>query len=293
MAARYRSGVKVSVVSDVHGNIEALARVAERAERLVILGDLVDYVDYHDPEQGILGGVFGAEPVRQFIALRGAGRFTELRALNARLWGSVADPEGLLTGLIRDRYTRVLQVVPDDTVVTLGNVDVADHWEAVAGSRMPYQDGTTVDIDGVRFGFVAGGVFRRRRPPAIGAPPDPTHPWRPLMRSAEQFGQVLGRLPAVDVLCTHVPPDLVALRYDTVPARLEMFGPGLLEYIAEHHPPWALSGHVHQPLAPRVRVGLTECRNVGHFQRSERAVVIDLDSIPRRAVGVAAATSTR
>ena len=40
----------------------------------------------------------------------------------------------------------------------------------------------------------------------------------------------------VDVLCSHVPPNLAQLRYDVVPGRLEMYGPGLLESIDEHRP---------------------------------------------------------
>jgi len=35
-----------------------------------------------------------------------------------------------------------------------------------------------------------------------------------------------------------------------------------------------LFGHVHQPLAPRLRLGRTECVNAGHFQRTERPYVL-------------------
>jgi hypothetical protein len=38
--------------------------------------------------------------------------------------------------------------------------------------------------------------------------------------------------------------------------------------IRRDRPRAALFGHVHQPLAQRVRVGRTECVNVGHFQRT-------------------------
>jgi hypothetical protein len=33
-------------------------------------------------------------------------------------------------------------------------------------------------------------------------------------------------------------------------------------------------GHVHQPLASRMRLGYTECANVGHFQRTQRPYVL-------------------
>src|SRR5664279_2894038 len=64
------TSVRVSFVSDIHGNIAALREVARQAEQLVVLGDLVDYVDYWEPSAGILGRVFGEQKVRQFIALR-------------------------------------------------------------------------------------------------------------------------------------------------------------------------------------------------------------------------------
>jgi Icc-related predicted phosphoesterase len=48
----------------------------------------------------------------------------------------------------------------------------------------------------------------------------------------------------------------------------------LLETIRTAAPRWALFGHVHQPLAPRMRLGYTECANVGHFQRTQRPYVL-------------------
>ena len=62
--------MRLSFVSDIHGNIAGLADAARQAEQLVVLGDLLDYVDYYDPTGGILGRVFGAERVGRFIALR-------------------------------------------------------------------------------------------------------------------------------------------------------------------------------------------------------------------------------
>jgi Icc-related predicted phosphoesterase len=55
------------------------------------------------------------------------------------------------------------------------------------------------------------------------------------------------------------------LLYDTVARRLERGSEALLDVIRRTQPRLALFGHVHQPLAGRVRVGRTECVNVGHF----------------------------
>ncbi len=257
--------MRLSFVSDIHGNIAGLADAARQAEQLVVLGDLLDYVDYYDPTGGILGRVFGAERVGRFIALRMAGDFPALRAYNRALWDSTPDPVGTLTDVVAARYRAVVDAVGPDALVTLGNVDVASIWIDVVGAELPYLDAQTVDIAGRRLGFVAGGAAK----PGVPFRP-PNEVWRPLIRSADDFGRAVKQVGPVDILCSHVPPNLANLRYDVVPGRLEMYGPGLLESIDEHRPGLAVFGHVHQPISRRTRRGHTECVNVGHFQRFPR-----------------------
>lgn len=270
--------MRISVVADVHGNFDALARLAESADKLIILGDLIDYVDYHDPTQGIIAEVFGPDAVRQFTVLRARGAFTELRALNATLWGSLADPVGVLSSMVQERYRTVLGVIGDDAIVTLGNVDVAAEWDRVAGDRVPYRDGEVLEIDGIRFAFVAGGVLRPGVTRPVSAIGD-VRPWQPMMRTYDEYRSLVAGLGPADVLCSHIPPDLPILRYDVVPGRVEMAGPGLTQYLNRVRPRLSLFGHVHQPLAARRRYLMTECINVGHFQRAERAFVLDTDRI--------------
>jgi Icc-related predicted phosphoesterase len=50
--------------------------------------------------------------------------------------------------------------------------------------------------------------------------------------------------------------------------------PALLDAIRRTQPRYALFGHVHQPLAQRMRIGRTECVNVGHFRRSGEPFVL-------------------
>ncbi len=264
--------VRVSFVSDVHGNIDGLARVAERAEQLVVLGDLLDYVDYHEHGNGILGEVFGAEKVGHFASLRATGSFGALHDYNRELWDSLDDAAGVLTEVVEDRYLQVLDAVGPDALVILGNVDVEAAWAEVIGPKLPNRDGQVVEVAGRRFGFVAGGSAR---PGVHWRPAEQV--WRPLVRSAVDFENTVAGLGAVDVLCSHVPPNLPLLRYDRVPGRLEMYGPGLLESIDRHGPQLAVFGHVHQPLASRTRRGRTECINVGHFQRNPIAFEVDFD----------------
>ena len=56
------------------------------------------------------------------------------------------------------------------------------------------------------------------------------------------------------------------LAYDVVARRPEATSTALLDVVHRDRPRAALFGHVHQPLAARVRVGRTECVNVGHFR---------------------------
>jgi Icc-related predicted phosphoesterase len=79
----------------------------------------------------------------------------------------------------------------------------------------------------------------------------------------------------VDVLCTHIPPLVPDLTYDVVARRPEWGSRAALEKIQRERPRWSVFGHVHQPLARRVRVGYTECVNVGHFQRSGKPHVLN------------------
>ncbi len=273
--------MRIHVVADVHGNFEALARAGEGADQLMILGDLLDYVDYHDPSGGIMGAVFGAEKISKFVAMRTVGAFAELHAYNHSLWSTIDNPAQAIIDIVSERYQRVIEVIPDNTLLTLGNVDVAQIWSDIAPPNLQYLDGEVRTIGGLRFGFVAGGSsrpgsnFRRTE-----------SPWQPFVRSALDYLDSVAAVTgagSIDILCSHIPPNLFGMRYDMIPARLEMYGPGLLQAIDLEQPSIALSGHVHQPLMPRVRRGRTECINVGHFQRFGQPYVLDLERVTFRA----------
>jgi Icc-related predicted phosphoesterase len=88
--------------------------------------------------------------------------------------------------------------------------------------------------------------------------------------SEDEYAAKVAAVGAVDVLCSHVPPAVPELRWDTVTRAFEVASPALLAAIRQTQPRYALFGHVHQPLQPRIRVGRTECVNVGFFRRTGR-----------------------
>src|ERR1700743_980754 len=76
--------MRVNVVSDVHGRIDALRDAADGADALLCLGDLLLFIDYADHGQGIFPDLFGAEAASELITLRTAKRFDEARGMSGR-----------------------------------------------------------------------------------------------------------------------------------------------------------------------------------------------------------------
>ncbi|HJQ48629.1 MAG TPA: metallophosphoesterase [Amycolatopsis sp.] len=261
--------MRVHVVSDVHGNTEALARAGDGADVLVVLGDLLDFVDYHEHGKGILGGLFGPEKVSTFARLRREGSREETIAFSRSLWSSLDDPGAAVEEAVREQYAELFAAMSAPTYATPGNVDSPHLWSEFAGDGVTIVDGGVAEIGGLRFGFLGGVVL------PDGVVPRRTNPvWRPYLRTGQEFHEAAGKLTDIDVMCTHVPPAYPELTYDVIARRHELGAQALTTLIAEQQPRWAVFGHVHQPLSPRLRVGRTECRNVGHFKVTERPYVL-------------------
>jgi Icc-related predicted phosphoesterase len=244
--------MRVHVVSDVHGRADALAVAADGADVLICLGDLLLFLDYADDRRGIFADLFGAELAREYIDLRTAKRFDEARALSARLFGQYSDPGVIIEKEIKRQYAELFAALPEPAYLTYGNVDVPKLWAEYLKPGHTVLDGATAELDGWRFGFVGGGLLSVYR--------------TPYEMSEETFREKIEAVGSVDVLCTHIPPAIPELLYDTVARRLEQGSVALLDAIKRIQPRYALFGHVHQPLARRTRIGVTECVNVGHFR---------------------------
>jgi Icc-related predicted phosphoesterase len=250
------------VVSDVHGNARDLARAGDGADALVCLGDLILFQDYADRSRGIFPDLFGVENADRVVALRTARRFEEARELGARLWRALdVDRTTAIETAVRRQYAELFAAFPTPTYATYGNVDMPTLWPEYAGPGTRVLDGERAEIGGRVFGFVGGGLRTPMRTPfEIGD---------------EEYAAKIEALGEVDVLCTHIPPEVPELVYDTVARRFERGSRALLDAIRRTRPRYALFGHVHQPLVRRMRIGGTECVNVGHFARTGRPWVLE------------------
>ncbi len=259
--------MRVHIVSDVHGAADALATAGDGADMLICLGDMLLFLDYADHTQGIFAELYGAEHAREYIALRADRRFDEARQLTAGIAARLTVDRGsdlrrLTEEAIRKQYAAMFGALAEPAYLTYGNVDVPRMWNGYLKPGHRVIDGGRAEVGGVSFGFAGAGLISPYRTP--NEIPQP------------EFAAKLDAIGTVDVICTHIPPAVPELLYDTVARRMETGSTALLAMIRRIQPRYAFFGHVHNPLARRVRVGRTECVNVGHFRATRTPYAIDI-----------------
>jgi Icc-related predicted phosphoesterase len=253
--------MRVHVVSDVHGRADALARAGDGADALICLGDMLLFLDYADHGQGIFADLFGPEAASRYVQLRTAKKFDEAREFSLGLFASRRESRtSLFQAAMARQYSSMFAALPEPAYLTYGNVDVPAMWEQYLKPGHYVLDGGTVELDGWTFGFVGAGLKSVYRTPNE--------------ITEEEFRAKIEAVGEVDVLCTHIPPAVPELLYDTVARRLEKGSVALLDAIKATRPRYAIFGHVHQPLARRTRIGVTECLNVGHFRATGAPFVL-------------------
>jgi Icc-related predicted phosphoesterase len=255
--------MRVHVVSDVHGAAAPLRQAAAGADALLCLGDLLLFVDYADHGQGIFAELFGAEAATRVVALRAARLFDEARAVSAGLWQQLGgDPAQHIRSAASRQYAELFAALPEPAYLTYGNVDFPQMWGEHLRPGHRVLDGERIELGGWVFGFVGGGLRTPYRTPNE--------------IDDDAYAAKVAAVGQVDVLCSHIPPAVPQLLYDTAARRMERGSEALLGHIRRTQPRYLLFGHVHQPLARRVRIGRTECINVGHFRATGVPYALEL-----------------
>jgi Icc-related predicted phosphoesterase len=253
--------MRVHVISDVHGRTDALRRACEGADALICLGDLLLFLDYADYSRGIFADLFGAEAARDFIALRTAQQFDAAREFSSRLWASLpGEPRATINAAVSAQYAELFDAMPTPAYLTYGNVDIPRLWADHVRAGHQVLDGGRIEIGGLTFGFVGGGLRSVYQTPNE--------------LDDDAFAAKVEAVGAVDVLCAHIPPEVPELLFDTVAQRMERGSRALLDAVHRTKPRYLLFGHVHQPLVDRLAIGSTECVNVGHFRASGTPYVL-------------------
>jgi Icc-related predicted phosphoesterase len=249
----------VYLVSDLHGATDALAEQLPQGATLLLLGDLINFIDYFSMT-GILTEVFSVATVAEVVRLRTAGDLDQARRVMAeRSEGREDEIRSEIGRRVQQEYENVFSVLPDPTYLILGNVD---NPGLVSAFRSAYPhvhdpDGMVVELAGERFGFVGGAL------------PTPMHVAGEI--SEEEMRAKIENLGECDVVCSHIPPAVPELCFDTIARKPERGSEDLLEYIKDVQPRRAYFGHLHQPLISAMRIGRTLCVNVGYFRATRRA----------------------
>jgi len=248
----------IYVVSDLHGAADDLKKAVPEGSTLLLLGDLLNLLDY-TTMTGILTEVFSVEAVREVSDLRAQGRVHEARdVMRRRSEGREDEIRHEIGRRIVEQYTEVFAALPDPTYLILGNVDnpaiarsFIDQTDAVIDA-----ESSVITLEGERFGFVGGAL-----PSPLNVPGE---------ISEEEMERRLNSLGEVDVLCTHIPPAVDDLCFDTLASHHERGSDDILRYIHDVQPSRAYFGHVHQPLVSVMHIGRTMCVNVGYFRATRR-----------------------
>ncbi len=248
--------MRVNVVSDVHGAATSLARAGDGADALICLGDLIHFIDYDD-YSGLMADLFGTEAVATLVELRTAKRFDEARDWSRELWSRLpGDRAEIIDGAIRGQYAEMFAAFPSPTYLTFGNVDLPHLFDDYLRDGVNMVDGQVIELGGKTVGFVGGGLQTPMRTPTE--------------LTDEVYAAKVAAVGKVDILCAHIPPEWPWLVYDRLAQRFERGSVALLEAVHATQPEYLLFGHVHNPLAARLRIGRTECINVGHFRATQQ-----------------------
>lgn len=260
------------VVSDVHGAVSPLRRLVETGELLVILGDLPNLSDYRNGD-GAIAEVLGIEFAREAANARAAGDYEKMRSLWLEHVGDRVDEvRSQIGGAIARQYEEMTSALSGGHgIVIHGNVDRPQWLEEALPEGFRYVHGEVVELEGLRFGFVGGGVSTPLR--ADGEVSD------------DEMQSLLEGLGPVDVLCTHVPPAVRSLRHDVITGREERGSDPIREYVLEHKPRYHLYGDIHQAQATTWRLGATRCFNAGYFRATGRFLRLESAMVQPGRVG--------
>ena len=247
------------LVADVHGEFDALGKLAGIGEPLLILGDLINFVDYRTMD-GIAADVLGKDFVRQVARFRATGDYEASRALwKQNMAGRESEIRHLIGDEVRYQYEETHRALAGGTsYVTYGNVDWPDALRACLPNGSTFVDGDVVEIEGFRVGFVGGGA-----PTPLGVAGEVTE--KDMTGKLDQLG-------SVDILCSHLPPAVTALHTDVITGRVEGSSEAIREYVQQYQPAYHYFGDIHQPQASRWRLGRTHCVNVGYFRATRRPI---------------------
>lgn len=250
----------VKLISDVHGEYEAMAEALCPDDTAVMLGDYLNLIDFRTLD-GILAQVYTTEEITAALELLARGEKDVVRKQIRQIVDGKPGGNRKVRKLIVESYDRFFESIPCRCFMLYGNTDDPQLMGSYCNDGVELIEAGVRRIDGQRFGFVSGSP---RGPWTVGLPGE---------MEAQRYDRLVESLGPVDVLCTHYPPALPQLTWDLVAGRDEVGSTSLLAYIDRNEPSYHYFGHVHNPRENSLVRGSTRLLNVGYFKRKHEALV--------------------
>lgn len=248
------------VISDIHGEYEALADQLEPRDTAILLGDYLNLIDFRTIG-GILAEVYTREEIMMALSELARGRKDLARRSIREIAGANPEKFRRVRELIVEGYEKFFSSIPCECFLIYGNTDDPSLMRDVAAGRAEVIEAGAFDIDGQRFGFVSGAP---KGPWTVGLPGE---------MEPDAYRALVEEVGPVDVLCTHCPPAIPELTWDRLADRDEKGSSALVDYLDEHEPALHYFGHVHNPRISRAVRGHTVCINAGFFREHHTALV--------------------
>jgi len=252
--------VAVKIISDVHGEYDALVRELEPGDIAVMLGDYINLIDFRNLD-GILAEVFTRDEILEALSLVARGRKELARHQIREAAGGTPEKLRRVRELARESYLEFFDSIPCKCFLLYGNIDDPGLLGEAAGGNAEIVEAGVISVAGERFGLVSGA---------------PHGPWTvglPGEMDPGEYDRRVESLGPIDVLCTHYPPAVPELTWDTLANRDEEGSEKLLEYIDRHRPACHYFGHVHNPRISSLTRGPTRLVNAGFFKAHQTALI--------------------
>jgi Icc-related predicted phosphoesterase len=250
----------VKIVSDIHGAYDALGSQLSPDDTAVLLGDYLNLIDFRTLD-GILAQVYSREEVVKALGLMAHKDKDVARARIREVIGGTPEKGEQVRELVIAGYREFFASIPCKCFMLYGNTDSPQAMAATVAGNVEIVESGVVVVGGQRFGMVSGS---------------PHSPWNvglPGEMPTERYDSLVASLGPTDVLCSHYPPAIADLTWDTMANRDEVGSSSLLAYIEEHSPSYHYFGHVHQPRVQRLTHGQTRVVNAGFFRQTHTALV--------------------
>jgi Icc-related predicted phosphoesterase len=241
---------------DIHGEFDALRDLVSGDDTLFIAGDLLNFMDFTDITRGILYHAFTPEELAEGLKEYARGNVDRVREGIRELSTPGHQRYERVRPLIEDTYDRLSNSLSGDTYILFGNDDYPDIMKAKLDGKAHVIESGVVRVGGLSIGLVSGMPEGKHTMGLAGEIP------------ADTFRERIFSLGPVDVIVTHIPPDVPGLTYDLIADRQEPSSDALLEYIERFRPAYAFFGHVHNPREATRQIGETKAVNLGFFKKN-------------------------